>query len=632
MCWQIEADESRGSSSNKGSFSDFNCASSVTSDESHGTRAPGVVARLMGLDSMPTSSASEPTSTPYFDYYSHGPFLYDRNASSIMWSENANVDCHNIHGKEWFSSNHFEASSMVRKVPGRPIERFQTESLPPKSAKSIPITHHKLLSPIKSPGFVPTKNTAYIVEASAKIIEASPRDRTKDRRPSIASSVPLRIWDLREKLEAADRASRPQKSNERVSARYTKVHSNDQRNSESRNKPVVRSSVNVEKRSCDIIRKKGKSVSLAEQAKSSVQRRDGPTSRSSNRSSMKQKEKSDVKTGQLYRNEADTQRPVQKRTSLNKSNNALKPNNHKQNYASTKDSSSSKNSVSKQQGEKAKSLKNSVASNRSANKVVANSSEIGLRKTGLSRIGTGKQVSSSKSKISSQKKQSVNEDSPSEKSVSDNELIKKEERRSITCNVAVDGCANWGAVDRSRGGADVVSFTFSSPIRSSKRDSQLSDQVSNGNNQEYYENSEFPSPGVNVIGGDDLSALLERKLRELTIKVDSSQCNVIKEGSTNSDGLRESVPTLGAKCTEDDKELLSYHDKNVSDNLDSSCCKPAGGLGLCISKKCQVCLVALVLSCQYIPHYIHFTRVLMHIHIQYCFCTGVFFTVRCTIL
>ncbi|TXG55484.1 hypothetical protein EZV62_020740 [Acer yangbiense] len=47
----IEVDESRGSSSNKGS-SEFNCSSSVTSDEGCGARAPGVVAllRVKGLE------------------------------------------------------------------------------------------------------------------------------------------------------------------------------------------------------------------------------------------------------------------------------------------------------------------------------------------------------------------------------------------------------------------------------------------------------------------------------------------------------------------------------------------------------------------------------------------------------
>ncbi|KAK3223167.1 hypothetical protein Dsin_010192 [Dipteronia sinensis] len=121
--------------------------------------------------------------------------------------------------------------SRVCKVQNRPIERFQTEILPPKSAKSIPFTHHKLLSPIKNPGFIPTKNTAYLMEAAAKIIEASPQSTAKSRRLSVASLVPLKIWDLKDKLEAAHIASRPQKSNEPVAVRYTKGQNSDQSHS-----------------------------------------------------------------------------------------------------------------------------------------------------------------------------------------------------------------------------------------------------------------------------------------------------------------------------------------------------------------------------------------------------------------
>ncbi|KAF3323824.1 DUF761-associated sequence motif [Carex littledalei] len=43
------------------------CASSVTDDDRTGSKAPGVVARLMGLDSMPVSTASEPYCTPFRD-------------------------------------------------------------------------------------------------------------------------------------------------------------------------------------------------------------------------------------------------------------------------------------------------------------------------------------------------------------------------------------------------------------------------------------------------------------------------------------------------------------------------------------------------------------------------------------
>lgn len=60
-------DDENGAGSGIRGGSDYSCASSVTDDDGYGARAPGVVARLMGLDSMPTSNSSEPNSTPFFD-------------------------------------------------------------------------------------------------------------------------------------------------------------------------------------------------------------------------------------------------------------------------------------------------------------------------------------------------------------------------------------------------------------------------------------------------------------------------------------------------------------------------------------------------------------------------------------
>ncbi|KAF9607907.1 hypothetical protein IFM89_003721 [Coptis chinensis] len=59
---QIDEDDI-GISSIKGS-SDYSCSSSMTNDEGNGVKALGVVARLMGLDFLPTTTVGEPYSTP----------------------------------------------------------------------------------------------------------------------------------------------------------------------------------------------------------------------------------------------------------------------------------------------------------------------------------------------------------------------------------------------------------------------------------------------------------------------------------------------------------------------------------------------------------------------------------------
>ncbi|KAL9450339.1 hypothetical protein AB3S75_012138 [Citrus x aurantiifolia] len=587
----IEVDESRASSSNKGS-GDFNCASSVTSDEGYGTRAPGVVARLMGLDSLPTSNVPELSSVPYLDLQSLGTSRYDRSIPNLC-SENHPVDFPNIPGKEWISN---PVESRPHKVHNRPIERFQTEMLPPKSAKSISITHHKLLSPIKNPGIAPSRNTAYIVEAAAKIIEASPQATTKGKRPSVVSSAPLRIWDFKDKMEAKHRASRPQiKSNESVAIKYTKGQHHNQSHRETDCTSAVKASVNVEKRNPENMRKKGKSDTMAVQAKVNVLRRDVSASSSiSGRSSMNQKEKSAVKANQFHKSPKDSQRTAQKGTPTNRTNNVLRQNNQKQNHILNKDGSNLKACVINQQVRKLKSTSGSIGPNRTVSKAVANS-ETGSRRTGLTTNDTRKELSSSKAKNSSQKKQSANADSMSVEST-DNEM--KKDERSIKCNIAIEG-GMTRATDNRKTGMDVVSFTFSSPIRS-RPDTESSGRVMRtnycfnidhfgDNNQLYLRNTSSSSPWLNIIGGNALSVLLEQKLMELTCKVDSSHCNVIREGTSGlaASTLPDSIPTSSMVTAEEGQRLQVHLDNSNSDITDNSCSTSNDNSALSINPKWQ---------------------------------------------
>ncbi|KAH9689619.1 hypothetical protein KPL70_015567 [Citrus sinensis] len=587
----IEVDESRASSSNKGS-GDFNCASSVTSDEGFGTRAPGVVARLMGLDSLPTSNVPELSSVPYLDLQSLGTSRYDRSIPNLC-SENHPVDFPNIPGKEWISNT---VESRPHKVHNRPIERFQTEMLPPKSAKSISITHHKLLSPIKNPGIAPSRNTAYIVEAAAKIIEASPQATTKGKRPSVVSSAPLRIWDFKDKMEAKHRASRPQiKSNESVAVKYTKGQHHNQSHRETDCTSAVKASVNVEKRNPENMRKKGKSDTMAVQARVNVLRRDVSASSSiSGRSSMNQKEKSAVKANQFHKSPKDSQRTAQKGTPTNRTNNVLRQNNQKQNHILNKDGSNLKACVINQQVRKLKSTSGSIGPNRTVSKAVANS-ETGSRRTGLTTNDTRKELSSSKAKNSSQKKQSANADSMSVESTDDE--MKKDER-SIKCNIAIEG-GMTRATDNRKTGMDVVSFTFSSPIRS-RPDTESSGRVMRtnncfnidhfgDNNQLYLRNTSSSSPWLNIIGGNALSVLLEQKLMELTCKVDSSHCNVIREGTSGlaASTLPDSMPTSSMVTAEEGQRLQVHLDNSNSDITDNSCSTSNDNSVLSINPKWQ---------------------------------------------
>ncbi|KAF2599001.1 hypothetical protein F2Q68_00012178, partial [Brassica cretica] len=170
------------------------CASSVTRDDGQGTRAPSVVARLMGLESLPVPNVKEPVLDPFF-------FRHSLNTNK--WNAYENLGYVNLRS-DYDDRN-------------RPVERFQSETFPPRSAKPISVAKNRLLSPIRSPGlFVPSRNPVYVMEAASRMIEPSPRMVTGTRfsspSDSPSTSVPMRIRDLREKLKAAKKVSSRQVS------------------------------------------------------------------------------------------------------------------------------------------------------------------------------------------------------------------------------------------------------------------------------------------------------------------------------------------------------------------------------------------------------------------------------------
>ncbi|KAJ9681790.1 hypothetical protein PVL29_017929 [Vitis rotundifolia] len=533
-----EVDENGASSSIKGS-SDYNYASSVSGDDGYETRAPGVVARLMGLDSLPTSGVCEPCSSSSLDSCS----LKDVHYKGFL-SEHHSMSYNNMPNKlEGVRVSPVE--SRPRRVQRRPIERFQTEMLPPKSAKSIPVTHHKLLSPIKSPGFIPTKNATYVMEAAAKIIEPGPHATPKRKVPSVgSSSVPLRIRDLKEKMEASQKSSRLQRPKQSTDVKRMNGQINGKRFNGSEDTPSLNNSKDLVKRNSDSMKKKGKSVSLAEQAKVNIQRKEGPSS--SNRSSMNHKEHTEVKSGQSSKSQPSMQKNMLKRTSTNRTSNVLKQNNQKQNGGSPKDVLTSKTAVSNQKSRKAPSVNGSSGPSKTVNKVVINS-EAGSKKMGSVANDVRKEPSLSKTKNVSQKKLSVDGNIRFEGSIADSTLTNKDVK-SIKCNVAVEGGTDWGT-DNIKKGMDVVSFTFTSPMKKPIPGSMSSDQVmeakyqfnidsNDENDPQGSKNSSLSSLGLNVIGADSLGVLLEQKLRELTFRVGSSHSDLFALGTAASSTSR----------------------------------------------------------------------------------------------
>lgn len=301
--FRLMDEDENGASSIRGS-SDYSCASSVTDEDGNVTKAPGVVARLMGLDSLPTSSAAEPYSTPFCDTRSLGESPSYRETEYYSGSRQTM----NSEYQPTISGDpgRYAVESRLQRLHRRPIERFQTETLPPKLAKSIPITHNKHLSPIKNPEFISSKNVAHIMEAAAKIIEPARQPSVKGRGVSVGSSSgPLQVRDSKEKMEAAQRPRRlngaSHKSVESNAAKFLKGQSMNKSWNGSEEPNRFRASSESDGSYSVGSRNKGKSVSLAVQAKVNIQQRESFGSGNRSKSLNGPKESQDVKSNQLQR-------------------------------------------------------------------------------------------------------------------------------------------------------------------------------------------------------------------------------------------------------------------------------------------------------------------------------------------
>ncbi|XP_071700290.1 uncharacterized protein [Rutidosis leptorrhynchoides] len=251
----MDEDDMIGGLSFKGS-SDYSCATSVTDEDGYGTKAPGVVARLMGLDSLPTTNFSDTYSNASFDSQSL------RESTNYIRKDPAfdPIDC---------QMEPVHTPLIVKRKDFRAIEKFRTETLPPKSAKSIPITHHKLLSPIKNSKYVSCNNPDRIMEAASKI----PLVGSSSPSPSLtsSSSVPFKARVLREKMEHT---------------RKPKIPEAARKPSESNTVKNLKSQQSLEPK---------KSISLALQAKANVQKREGMTHRAQSVKTQSNPEKNQPK-------------------------------------------------------------------------------------------------------------------------------------------------------------------------------------------------------------------------------------------------------------------------------------------------------------------------------------------------
>ncbi|CAL4914024.1 unnamed protein product [Urochloa decumbens] len=524
----VDEDEGIGVSSFKGS-SDYSCASSVTDEEGREMKAPGVVARLMGLDALPTSGVPEPYCTPFRDTRSF------RDSQSLKRSPEYSMNDQFGHVPRRVDGYMRKPLDLrAQKMPSSPIERFQIEALPPRSAKPLPMSHHRLLSPIKNPGFSSARNAAQIMEEAAKILQPRAQSSSREKICSFSPArIPLRVSEPRESISASQRTVSQRAQSSRATPELPDVRfSRGQQMNRSWNSEedivIFRPSIDsyeINNPSCSK-NNKGKSISLAVQAKNNVQKREGV---SSGRNSGLQKEHDDHRTNQPLRSQSNHQRNKQQKkpSSSGTSSPVLRQNNQKQNSLVTRGKVAPNKSVSAQQGRKMTAGDSSSGKIKSGNKV----SKTGGRKDIVESISGDREGSSSNNKDFPQKKRLIERNSTNEKGTFVPEKPVGKLQKQVQPNVVMDEHIKWDK--ESKDTTDVVSFTFTSPLVkpsagpsrfAGKWDTRSNFNLDAGCDKDDSESKAegLSSVGLNFVNGDALSLLLEKKLKELTSKIDPS--------------------------------------------------------------------------------------------------------------
>lgn len=572
-------DDTTAVSSVKGS-SDYSCASSVTDEEYYGIKPAGVVARLMGLDCLPSSNLSEPYSTPFFDSQSlrSAPSIsrnleYQQNFQTVYSS--------NLHEKmEDLGRSSFEPKQ--QKIISRPIEKFQTEILPPKSAKSIPATHYKALSPIKRANSIPPQNAAHIMEIAARILDAGPQATSKVKSPLIGStSVPLKYKGLKERAEASQKVAKIAEASRRPAESNASKYLKGQPMNKSWNgsADIARQKdFSDSDESFGGSKTKGKSVSLALQAKANVQKREGLNAGSS-RSVLVQKEPpSKVISNQLFTSQPSTEKITHKKPSVHNSSSVLRQNNQKQNSMADRGKSPSKQFLSNSQGKRTLSGDSSFVRQRSSGKMAENSKVSSRR---LSREADNKKEEAySCTKSVSRKKRPSDGDIQYEKNQATGSMSTHKSGKLIQSGTFMDREISWGENSKGKG-TDIVSFSFSTPLTRSMPTAELPREVL-GKSHEF--STDFRSNkmqltsdcmnnlkaplGHNLSRGDALSTLLDLKLRELSSVVESSRQ---KTSNSSSSIFQDLSPSLNGLSKTTMLHVNRNHDDMEVDDLVSPC-------------------------------------------------------------
>ncbi|KAA8530587.1 hypothetical protein F0562_005296 [Nyssa sinensis] len=137
-------------------------------------QAPSLVARLMGLESMPTARQDKPKKASFSEFGSNRGEKFVSNHSGFSKEElnlEKGIAKHELRPQKLQKIGLFER---------RPVTRFGAEALHIKSVLSRSRKHHpKLASPVKSPRMLSGRHTSRLIDAASRILEPGLQARNR---------------------------------------------------------------------------------------------------------------------------------------------------------------------------------------------------------------------------------------------------------------------------------------------------------------------------------------------------------------------------------------------------------------------------------------------------------------------
>ncbi|TVU44275.1 hypothetical protein EJB05_03711 [Eragrostis curvula] len=477
--------------------SEHSCSSSVVDEEAQARRCPTVVARLMGLDSMPAASSSEPIPIPLavqppFETNSHD----------------------NLAGRSHVGSPH--------KMPGSPIDRFKMEALPPRYAKrTLSVAQYKLLSPMKNNNHMSSRNAADIMEAASRIIGSGVENISPYRVNDVGHTNAVRAYNTREIIGIQQRSHKL--------------------NEELRNRGGSASSRLPSGKPLDGILKGSETTSSSRISVSTGCAQVGPKVKTSNRSSnvaraVQAQGKEEIRKGsrKLETRSRNPENSMTLRNGLNQrkdnnqagttsSSNALVPNNRKQNAMVIKHRVNSNPATPSRQRSNTHQMNASPRKVGATNTFSGNNTH-GNRKVDLQPTSHANMRTHSIAKAIPKPRRLQERRSYSNTSQSSDSLNSDRSQRRVRHNIVIDEQSTF-STNKKKISTEIVSFTFTSPVDKSLHGSHLPNHPAE---KQFIENlkavstsSDTSNTKLDVIDGDYLGLLLEQKLRELTSGVRS---------------------------------------------------------------------------------------------------------------